>query len=299
MPRRTIVDPHHHLWSLRDNRYAWLQGPPYKPSFSGNVAPIARDYLVRDFLAESTSVHLRKSVHIESGWDPADPVGETRWVQDVADAEGFPHGIVAFAELEHPNVERTLAAHASFRNMRGIRQILNWHPDPALTCHTRNDLMADPSWHRGYALLRKYGLSFDLQVYPWQMKEAAAVAARHPDTQMILNHAGMPIHQHGAGFETWRMGLRALAAQPNVSVKISGLGMVDWRWTTESIRPLVFETIDVFGIDRSIFASNFPVDRLYSSYRDLHESFEVIVSSLDEVDKNRLFSQNAERIYKI
>lgn len=299
MPKRAVVDPHHHLWDLGRNVYPWLQGPPFGPSVAGNVGPIAKNYLVADFLAESASVDLRKSVHVETGWAPGDPVGETRWLQATADAQGFPHAIVAHAELERADVERTLAEHSAFPNVRGIRQILNWHPDPALTFHKRNDLLTDPDWQKGYALLRKYGLSFDLQIYPWQMLDAAAVAAGHPDTPVILNHAGMPIHQHGTGFETWRSGMRALAAQPNVTAKISGLGMVDWNWTTESIRPIVLETIDIFGVDRSMFASNFPVDRLYSSHQTLFESFEAIVGAFSEVEKEKLFCRNAERVYRI
>ena len=90
-----------------------------------------------------------------------------------------------------------------------------------------------------------------------------------------------------------------LADLPNVSVKISGIGMVDWRWSTEGIRPIVLETIDAFGIDRAMFASNIPVARLYSSHAELYRAFETIVADLSSADQHKLFCTNAERIYRI
>ncbi len=298
MPKRAFVDAHHHLWDLGANAYPWLRGPQFHQPVLGDIRPIAENYLLADFLLEARSVILKKSVHVETGW-AGDPVGETEWLQSVADAHGFPHAIVAHAELERPDVEGTLAAHSKFRNVRGIRQSLNWHPDPALSFHSRSDLLTDAAWRRGYACLRKYGFGFDLQIYPWQMLDAAALAAENPETLVMLNHTGMPIHQHGAGFETWQHGMRVLAAQPNVAVKISGLGMLDWRWTAESVRDIVLETIDHFGTDRCMFASNFPVDRLYSSYDILFESLEEILSGFSELDKQKLFESNAERLYRI
>jgi len=93
--------------------------------------------------------------------------------------------------------------------------------------------------------------------------------------------------------------MRELAACPNVAVKISGLGMLDHHWTVESLRPLVLETIDAFGTERSMFASNFPVDRLYSDYATLWRAFEAIVQGASDAVKAALFRANAERIYRL
>ena len=121
----------------------------------------------------------------------------------------------------------------------------------------------------------------------------------YPDTSIILNHADMPFHQRGMGLESWRHGIRLLARNPNAAVKISGLGMVDWNWTMDSIRPLVLETIDVFGVDRCMFGSNFPVDKLYSSFEKLYRSFEYIVKDFNAQEQDKLFLSNAERYYSI
>jgi predicted TIM-barrel fold metal-dependent hydrolase len=131
------------------------------------------------------------------------------------------------------------------------------------------------------------------------MADAAALAAAHGDTSIILNHAGMPVDRDADALSLWRAGMRALAAQPNVWVKISGLGMVDWRWTEDSIRPFVLETIEIFGPDRCMFASNFPVDKLYSSFDVLYDTFKKIVSDFSVDEQRKLFSDTALAVYRI
>lgn len=294
-----IVDPHHHLWDLDRFPYPWLTTRPLPPSVAGDVQPIARSYLLDDYLADAAGQNLVKSVHVDGGFDPANPVEETRWLQGLADQRGFPHGIVARAELQKPDVERLLAAHCEFPNVRGIRHIVNWHPNPAKTFVTRDDLLTDAAWLHGFGLLERYNLSFDLQLYPSQMAEAAALAHRHPGTSIILNHAGMPVDRDADALSLWRRGMRQLAAEPNVRVKISGLGMVDWTWTEASIRPFVLETVDIFGVDRCMFASNFPVDKLYSSFADLYGAFRRIVGDFWDTEKRKLFADNAVATYRL
>lgn len=294
-----IVDPHHHLWDLERFSYPWLSARPLPASVAGDVAPIAKSYLLDDYLADTARQNVVKSVHVDAGFDPSQPVEETRWLQSIADQRGFPHGIVARAELHRPDVETTLASHCRFPNVRGIRHIVNWHPDPAKTYVTKPDFLTDPAWLRGFAQLKRYNLSFDLQLYPSQMADAAALAAAHGDTTIILNHAGMPVDRDPEALSLWRAGMRALGAQPNVWVKISGLGMVDWRWTEQSIRPFVLETIEIFGPDRCMFASNFPVDKLYSSFDALYDAFKSIVSDFSVGERRKLFSDTALAVYRI
>jgi predicted TIM-barrel fold metal-dependent hydrolase len=295
-----IVDAHMHLWDLGRIAYPWLT-PPLPVGINGDVSPIAKNYLLDDYFRDTTAgggAAPAKIVHVEAGASPRDSLAETRWLQGLAHERGFPQAIVAHAELNQPDVEYLLAAHAAHANVRGIRQIINWHPDPVKT-FTPRDLLGDADWLKGFALLRKYGLSFDLQIYPTQMLAAAALAARHPDTSIILNHAGMPLERDGAGINAWRTGMRALAGQPNVSVKISGLAMLDWRWTPQSLRPFVLETLEIFGVERCLFASNFPVDRLYGSFASFYDAYESIIGACSLDEKHRLFAGNAERIYRL
>jgi predicted TIM-barrel fold metal-dependent hydrolase len=300
MPAR-MIDAHHHLFNLEESPYPWLQVEEPPDIFVGDLSPVMKTYDIEDYLADCLPYDVQKSVHVEVGWDSSDPVGETRWLQGVADRHGFPHGIVASAELHEEGVAEVLDGHCASANMRGVRQLLLSHTDPRYNLCPRSDLLTDRQWRVGFALLERHGLSFDLQVYPHQMAAAAEVAAAFPGTQIILDHAGLPIERESGGLERWRAGMTGLAAHPNVVVKISGLGQVDHHWTLESIRPIVAETIELFGVDRCLFASNFPIDSLYSDYGTVISSFESIVSGLglSEAESDALFYTNAERVYRL
>jgi predicted TIM-barrel fold metal-dependent hydrolase len=295
-----VVDPHIHLWDLKTHHYPWLANPGV--SFVGDARELKHDYLLADLLREAGEIQILKVVHVEANHDPADPVEETRWLQGLANeagSRGMPNGIVAGVDLSAPNAAQVLEGHAGFANTRGIRQILNVHENKLFDYIGRH-LMRDSVWRENFALLRRYGMSFDMQIYPSQMDEAAALAQAHADTQIIINHAGMFVDRSSvAGYRAWRDGLRKLAGCPNVTVKLSGFAMFDHQWTVESLRPYVLETIDTFGVERAMFASNFPVDRLFGSYEDLWRAYASIVADASAAEKDALFRRNAERVYRI
>ena len=296
-----IVDPHVHLWDLSTHRYPWMESTA--EGFLGDTSPLKKTYLVGDLLADAgNDIHIEQVVHVDANHDPADPVEETRWLQSLADDPAqrhMPQAIVAAADFCAPDVQRTLEAHLAFRNLRGIRQILNVHADPRYDYVGRHYLR-EAGWQGNFRLLARYGLSFDLQVYPSQMQEAAQLARDNPDTPIILNHTGMFADRGSPdGWKRWRDGLRLLAACPNVSVKISGLAMFDHHWTVDSLRPYVLEAISAFGTRRSMFASNFPVDRLFGSYGALWRAFDRIVADASAAEREDLFRATARRVYRL
>jgi predicted TIM-barrel fold metal-dependent hydrolase len=294
-----IIDAHHHLWDLERHDYPWLKPTTRHPA--GDLTPICKSYRLADFLADARNQQLVKSVHLQAAM--AGPVQETAWLQGLADqpgAGGFPHAIVAFADLADPAVEAVLERHCAHPNVRGIRFMLNYIEGDPLYCMTeRGDWLADPQWLAGYALLEKYHLSFDLQVYPHQMAEAAALAARHPGIQLMLNHAGLPTRRDAGYLADWRNSMRTLAERPNVVAKISGLGMFEPDWTAGSIRPLVLDTIAIFGVDRCLFASNFPVDKLASDYDAIWHAFDQITADFTAAERQQLFHDNAAHFYRL
>ena len=295
-----VVDSHIHLWDLKTHRYPWLENPGV--SFVGDARDLKHDYLLDDLLREAGDIDVLKLVHVEANHDPADPVEETRWLQSIAERQesrGMPNAIVAAVDLSAANAPAVLEAHASFANTRGVRQILNVHENK-LFDYVGRHFMREPQWREHFALLRRYDMSFDLQLYPSQMAEAAALARAHGDTQFIVNHAGMFVDRSSVGgYRAWRDGMRLLAGCRNVAVKISGLAMFDHRWSVESLRPYVLETIDAFGVERAMFASNFPVDRLFGSYADLWRAYGSIVEDASVAEKDAMFRGNAERCYRI
>jgi predicted TIM-barrel fold metal-dependent hydrolase len=186
-----VVDSHIHLWDLKTHRYPWLENPGV--SFVGDARDLKHDYLLDDLLGEAGDIEVLKLVHVEANHDPADPVEETRWLQSIADrpaSRGMPNAIVAAVDLSAANAPELLEAHASFASTRGIRQILNVHENK-LFDYVGRHFMREPQWRAHFALLRRYDMSFDLQLYPSQMEAAAELARAHGDTVFIVNHAGM------------------------------------------------------------------------------------------------------------
>jgi predicted TIM-barrel fold metal-dependent hydrolase len=294
-----IIDPHMHLWDLERHYYAWLQDVPLPNNPGGDMTSIAyRSYGLDDYLADTAGWNIVQTVHVECGLPPKDQLSETDWLQGIADSRGVVAGIVAGACLDDTGVEALLEAHAARPNVRGIRQIGCWHADPAKTYGDR-DLLLDPQWRAGYALLAKHGLSFDLQLYPSQMTTAAALAAANPDVPVIVNHAGMPTDRDATGLTAWREGLALLAERPNVSCKISGLAMIDRTWTIDSLRPFILQVIETFGPERCMLASNFPVERVHGSFDAFYQAYDTITAEFGEAERALLFGGTASRIYRL
>jgi predicted TIM-barrel fold metal-dependent hydrolase len=294
--RPPFVDAHVHLWDLSHIRYPWLMPPFAEDGPNGSVEAIAKDYRLDDYLADARGWDVRGIVHVDAGADPADALKETDWLQAMADARGMPNAIVAFAALNDPEVEALLAAHVERRSVRGIRHIVNWHPDPAHT-YTPRDVTGDEAWAAGFALLGKYELSFDLQAYPGQFAGLAPLLERHPDVPVMINHAGMMVGESGR--EEWRAGMRALAAIPHVAVKISGIGFAFRPWTIEQMRSYVLETIELFGTDRAMFASDFPTDKLFGGFDQHLDAYNAIVADFSDDERRALFAGNANRLYRL
>jgi len=292
-----FIDAHVHLWDLARDHYAWLSPPFRDAGPNGNTEAIARNQLLEHYLAEAANWNVVGIVHLDAG--AANALAETDWLQGMADAvgtrtRGMPNGIVANAALDDPSVEALLADHARRRNVRGIRHIISWHSDPNRTYIPR-DITLDPAWERGFSLLSKYGLSFDLQAYPTQFAGLARLVERHPETAVIIDHAGLGVD----GDESWRAPMKAMAALPNVSIKISGLGFVYRPFEAGAVRGRVRETIDIFGVDRAMMASNFPTDRLFADFDTTMDALAEAVSDFSEDDRRALFARNANRIYRL
>jgi predicted TIM-barrel fold metal-dependent hydrolase len=294
-----IVDAHQHFWNLGRNYLPWLCDERPIPFRYGDYRALRRNYLPDDYFRDAANHHVVKTVYVETEWDPADPVGETRWLQEIIAATGFPHAIVAGARLDDPEVEAVLAGHAGFAQVRGVRHKPRAAPAPDRVERNAPGSMGDPAWRRGFALLESYGLSFDLQTPWWHLAEAAELARDFPATPIILNHTGLPADRSSVGLAGWREAIATLAAEPNVAVKISGLGQPGRPWTVEANGAIVLDTIRIFGVERCMFASNFPVDGLCAGFDTIFTGFKTIVRGFAAAEQRRLFHDNAVRIYRL
>ncbi|MDR5906499.1 amidohydrolase family protein [Franzmannia qiaohouensis] len=294
-----IIDAHQHFWDLERNYLPWLCDEPPIPFRYGDYSAIRRTYLPKDYRHDSRDYRIVGTVYVETEWDPRTPVDETRWVHALADREGLPTVMVAQARLNQPDVEEVLAQHSAFPRVRGIRHKPTSAPSPADIDPGIPGSMGDPAWRRGYAQLAKYGLSFDLQTPWWHFEEAAELAADFPETQIIINHTGLPADRSKEGLSGWRRAMQYVAAQPNVAIKISGIGLPGQAWTADVNRDVVLETIDIFGIDRCMFASNFPVDSLVAEFGTIFGGFMTITAELSDSDQRKLFHDNAVAFYRM
>ncbi len=294
----SIVDAHQHFWDLERNYLPWLCDEPMIPFRYGDYSAIRRSYLPDDYRRDTAGHHVVRTVHVETEWDPRDPVGETRWLQELIATTGLPNAIIAQARLDQPDVAEILAAHVQYPRVRGIRHKPRAAPSPEQVEPGAPGSMSDPNWRRGFALLAGFGLSFDLQTPWWHLEEAAALAQDFPETTIILNHTGLPADRSEAGLRGWREAMRRLAAAPNVMVKISGLGQPGRPWAVEANRWIVRTTIELFGVERCMVASNFPVDRLIADFDSIYSGFKTIVQDLPLADQRRLFHDNAMRVYR-
>ena len=291
MARLAFVDTHIHLYDLQlpNLHYSWMQPGVSHPVF-GALAPIqAQRFWADDYIAETRFANVVKSIHVNAAVRTTDPVEETRWLQAFADRVGHPHGIVAEVNLLEPDAEAVIERHLEFPNMRGVRD---------LGVETEGYLR-EPAWQRGFAVLDHYDLVACVDATFEDFGTVRALAERSPELTISLDHCGFPRERTTEYFEQWREALVDLAGAPNVVVKISGLGMGEVRWTTESIRPWVLSCIEAFGVERSFFGTNWPVDRLFSSYPDVLNAYAEIIASFPPDEQEALFSRNAERIFRI
>jgi len=290
-----FVDAHLHLWDLEHIHYAWLSPPFSDEGPNGSTEAIASNYGIDEYRADAAGWNVAGAVHVDAGADAAMALRETEWLSAMADARGLPNGIVAFAALDDPDVEALLAAHAAHARVRGIRHIVNWHSNAKRT-YTARDVTGDEAWQRGFGLLAKYGLSFDLQAYAGQFAMLAALFARHPETQVVIDHLGSPIPEERA---LWKAEIARLAALPNVAVKISGVGFIHNPWSIEHVRPYVRDAIDLFGTERCLAASNVPTDKLFGALDDTLSAYADIIADLSEGERRAIWGRNTNRIYRL
>jgi predicted TIM-barrel fold metal-dependent hydrolase len=289
-----IVDAHQHFWDPERHYYPWLNDEPPIPFRYGDYRAIRRRYLPADYLRDAAPYRIAKTVYVEAEWDPRDPMGEMRFVGELRGKYGLPTVAVAQAWLDHDDAATVLARQAELPFVRGVRHKprANRAPNDAAPGGT-----ADPRWRAGYRELARHGLRFDLQTPWWHLAEAARLAADFPDTTIILNHTGLPADRSAAAIAGWKRAMAAFATCENTAVKISGLGQPARRWTAAANRDIVRTVIDLYGIERCMFASNFPVDSLCASFAEIFAGFEEIVRDLAAHERHALFHDNAIRVY--
>jgi len=292
-----VIDCHHHYWDPVLNNHPWLSGPePIKFRYGDYSALRDKPFLPADYACTTANWNVVATVTMEGEWDPEDPIGELEWLNGLRKQQGVPAAHVAQAWLDRDDLEATLVKISTYDFVRSIRHKPHASAAPDLLVQGG---MSDPAFVSGFSLLSKFGLHFDLQTPWWHLHEVRQLSDRDDQTLIILNHTGLPSDRSAEGLAGWMLAMKEFASLPQTCVKISGLGLVGQPWSLNSNHDIIRYTIDLFGPERCMFASNFPVDGLIGDFDTIYAGYAEIAASYNEAERHALFAGTAARVYNI
>lgn len=291
-----IIDAHHHIWRQAD--LPWLLGPT-QPRIFGAYDAIKRDYPIEEYLDDIAGSGVEKSVYVQANWAPNWAEDEVAWVQETAGRTGWPHAIVGYCDMTVPDARPALDKLAKYPLMRGIRQQFHWHENEQYRFARTPDLCRDANVQRNVAYLKDYDWSFDLQVFADQMDGAAELAEACPKITFILQHAGMLEDLSDDGRATWKAQMRKLAKQENVVSKLSAFGTFIHQNDAAHIERILHDTVAIFGAKRCLYGSNFPIEKLWTSYGELMRAFLKAANDLSAGRQKAIFYDTAKRVYRL
>jgi len=287
-----------HLWDLQAGTYPWLTDPEVEELPFASIKNLAVDYLLSDYLHDTSTVELAGLVHVEAAWDPSNPIGESKWLAKALAGFEKPYSIIAAGNLLKADFPELLAAHrqASDRVV-GVRQILNYHADPKYTFTDNPKIILDKTWRKNFGHLGDQAMIFDLQIFPDQAGDVAALAGEFAQTNMVINHFIMPLKWDRDGIADWKAELAKLAKHENIAVKLSGLYMYHRNWPKEAMNTLIDTALELFTPSRVMWGSNFPVDRQFVTLEKLVSDFEISLARHDLATREAVMWKSASNWY--
>ncbi|MFI5040593.1 MAG: amidohydrolase family protein [Acidimicrobiales bacterium] len=285
-----FVDAHVHFWdrAVEGLRWRFLEPDFEHPRLGGLKKLSAPRYAVSELRTDQAGCDVSKVVHVQAAQSD-DPVLETAWLQDLGDREGWPTAIVGYCDLSGPDAGDVVARHAGFPRFRGVRDL------------QAGERLDHPDVVRGFGLVAQTGTTIEVMTSWNHFHLLQLLVDRWPDAPIVLGHSGLPTSRTDEYFEAWSAAMGQLARRaPNMTCKISALASgADPNWSVESIRRWVVGCIEAFGPQRCMFASNWPVDKLFGTYPDLVAAYGRIAEDLSTEDRRELFSGTCERVYRI
>lgn len=279
---QTYIDTHVHFWDPARLRYTWLDSVP----------AINRAFTPTDIVAASAGLDLAKIVFVQADAVPEQALEEVEWISELAQSEPRIAGIVADARLERGDAARPqLEALRQCPLVKGVRRLIQSEP---------LGFSLQPNFVRGVQILAGFGFSFDICIYHPQMRDVIQLVAQCPNVSFVLDHIGKPDIRN-AVIEPWAAQIAELAEFPNVHCKLSGMVTeADHNhWTTRDLRPYAEHVLEVFGPDRIMFGSDWPVATLASTYRDWFETVRAFIGELTEDEQKNILYNNAARFYRL
>jgi len=287
-----IIDTHAHFYDFShpELRWVWLERDFVHPII-GNINPLkAQQYVVENFHAESRFARVEGVVHVQAAIGSPNPVTETVWITEMNNKSPIPIRIVADCDLGATHAIAQLEEHAKSKLFVGIR---DFKAEPMFS---RGEI--NPNYEASLKWMAKKQIVFDLDCEWLNMQEARKLADRHADLPIVLEHIGFPRARTDAYFGNWKKAIKDLAKADNVIMKISGVAMTDPRFTKKSLKPWIDTCLNAFGADRCVIGSNWPVDRLFSSYDLIMSYYRDYIGKLSNSEQIKILNKNAKRLYK-
>lgn len=271
-----MIDAHQHFWQLGRYHYPWM---------SKDLGVLYRDYLPADLEPILKQNGVQKTVLVQA----SNSVAETRWLLDLADSNDFIAGVVGWIDLTSDAQLDSLTEHPKFK---GVRHLVESEPN--------DDWLIQPSVLSGLQKLSARGLTYDLLVHTRHLKHVPLVAETCPELKLVIDHLAKPPVARNE-IEEWSHALKPLARYPNIHCKLSGLVTeANWdSWKSEHLRPYVNHALEFFGADRMMFGSDYPVCLLAATYDRVLDSFQEILNTLRGTDREKIFSTNAAKFYRL
>lgn len=279
IPDYRIIDAHHHLWKYNSSDYGWMDD---------SMEMLKKDHLPADLEKELTGSNVGGTVVVQARQVPE----ETEWLLEMADKYPFIKGVVGWVDLQSAALQALLDEFSMHPKLKGVRHVIQDEPD--------NLFMLRPAFLRGLELLQEYHLAYDLLIFPGHLPCALELVSMFPGLRFILDHMSKPPIRSGS-ILPWKDDVTALAGQPNVWCKVSGMitEADHHRWKYEDLVPYMEVVLEAFGADRLLVGSDWPVCMLAGTYHEVMEIPVRFFGEMDIAEQEKIFVQNAVDCYAL
>lgn len=275
-----LIDAHHHLWKHNDRDYDWMNGD--------RLQPLRRDFLAEDLVDATKNSDVQGTVLVQV----RQSLVETEWLLNIASRSSLVQGVVGWAPLSSPEVKALLEQSAIDPKLKGIRHILQDEPD--------DSFMLRDDFNRGVALLKDFGLVYDILIFERHLPQSIEFVDRHPNQVFVLDHVAKPRIKDNE-LSPWAERVGELAKRENVFCKVSGMVTeADWgSWSARQLRPYFDVVLAAFGPGRLMYGSDWPVLTLAGDYDAWVRTFQSFIAELSPDEQNRISSGTARQVYRL
>jgi len=273
------VDAHQHFWVYNQKEYKWIDVSMVK--------------LQRDFLPPHLNKELKRNgIDFCITVQARQTLQETKWLLELAQNNSFIKGIVGWVDLKSNSVERDLEQFTAYKKFKGVRHVLQDEKD--------DRYMLNSDFKKGISQLEKYGLTYDILIYPRHIKYACALVSEFPQQKFIIDHLGKPLIKEGK-IEAWKKDMQELAKADNVFCKLSGMVTeANWNsWKQEDFVPYMETLLGIFGPNRLLFGSDWPVCTVAAKYEQVLGIATHFIHSLSQAEQAHIMGQNAINFYNL